>query len=180
MKNTMTDHSFFIIIIFLSVTLSVAGQKSINASSKKLVERNREPIEINIDTFLGLWLQNTADPREPRLKELKMDSAYTYFTRNRNYYKINNEQLRKLGYKGLIGDSITKSFYYGVIPLVDREREKRCSTALIDFDYKYKYKEEVEAIEVSCHYKVTCELVIPVVKKKYVALYDLKSKSFLK
>lgn len=179
----MTVRIFFTILISLLATVAATAQKSVE-SSKRLNQKDSEPLEINMDTFLSLWLKNTADPRAPRLKELKMDSTYTYFTktktRNRNCYKIKNTQLRKLDYKSLIGDSVSKSFYYDVIPLADRAKEKRCSTALIDFDYKYKYMEEHDAIEVSCRYKVMCELVIPVVKKNYVALYDLKSKRFLK
>lgn len=169
----MANKYIFTILIFLWVT----GQKLINSDNKKVDKRNSEPKEINVDTFLDLWLQNTSDPREPRLKEFKVDSTYTYFTRKRSSYKIKNMLLNKIDYKALEGDLIRNLFYTNVIPPVDREKQKHCSTASINFDYQNKFLEHDQAIEITCLYKVKCEFVIPIVKKSYVALYDLKTKA---
>jgi hypothetical protein len=143
--------------------------------------------EVKLDTFVTVWLENTYPFKvDMNLNELYCDTLFTYFGKqtfkSQDLFKIKNSELRRIDYKSLNGDSIRTNFYNEIIPTKDREKGdgKNCTTTSIKIDYEYKLIESDNLIEVRCHYKVTCEFMIRLVKADYFAKYDLRNRSFIK
>jgi hypothetical protein len=141
--------------------------------------------EIDIDTFLIIWLENTQYSKvDFNLNELYHDSIFTYFGKQtfkyQNLYKIRNETLCRVDHKSIVGDFIKERFYYDIIPIEDRNKQNNCSSASISIDYKYRFIEPENSIEIECHYKVLCELFIRIIHKDYKAKYDIGNKTIRK
>jgi hypothetical protein len=143
--------------------------------------------EVQLDTFVSVWLENTHPFKvDMNLNELYRDTSFTYFGKqtfkNQELIKIKSDELKRLDYKSLNGDSIRKKFYNEVIPTEDKNKseKKNCTTTTINIDFKYKFIESENVIEVRCHYKVTCEFMIRLVKADYFAKYDLRNRTFIK
>jgi hypothetical protein len=138
--------------------------------------------EIDIDTFLIIWLENTQHSKvDFNLNELYQDSIFTYFGKqtfnHQNLYKIRKENLNSVDYKSIDGDLINERFYNDIIPAEDRNKQNQCSSASISIDYKYHYIESANTIEIECHYKVLCEFFIRIINKDYKAKYDIGKKT---
>jgi hypothetical protein len=191
MKVTLSRQS----ITRLTLTIAVCVQLIACGGSKKYIDlgqvRNGSHLdkakEIELDTFLTVWLENTHPFKvDMNLNELYKDSSFTYFGKQTFKYqellKIENEILKKVDYKSLNGDSIKTMFYEEIIPQEDRNKSnsKKCSWLSIKIDFNYKFIESENIIEISCRYKVVCESMVTLVKKDYHAKYDIGNRTLTK
>jgi hypothetical protein len=176
------------IIIIVGLLGACSGQKKYldfgQVKNGNYLDRAKE---VKLDTFVTVWLENTYPFKvDMNLNELYSDTLFTYFGKqtfkNQDLIKIKNSELRKIDYKSLNGDSIRTRFYYEIIPTEDRKKSdgKNCTSTSIKIDYEYKLIESENIIEVRCHYKVTCEFMIRLVKADYFAKYDLRNRTFIK
>lgn len=143
--------------------------------------------EITTDAFLTAWLENTVPLKaNTNLNELYSDSLFTYFGKQtfkyQKFFKVKNENLRKVNHHSINGDSIRSKFYDEIIPSEDKDkaRSKQCISTTINIDFKYKFIESENIIEITCRYKVVCEFVAGLVKKEYFARYDITNRAFIK
>lgn len=141
--------------------------------------------EIDVDTFLIIWLENRQYVKfDINLNELYQDSIFTYFGKQtfkyQNLYKVRNESLRGVDYKSIVGDYIRERFYYDIIPIGDRNKQNNCTSASISIEYKYRFNKAENSIEIECHYKVLCEFFIRIINKDYKAKYDIENKTMRK
>lgn len=143
--------------------------------------------EIALDVFVAAWLENTQPFKlDMNLSELYRDSLFTYFGKrpltSENFFKVKNDNLRKVDYNLLNGDSIRLAFFNEIIPPEDKKRGKgeNCSSTYTKIEFRYELIEAENAIEVKCHYKVTCEFITRLIKADYHAKYDLRKKVFIK
>jgi len=144
-----------------------------------------EASEITVDTFISLWIENETPYKfDFNLNKLYKDSIFTYFGKQtfkyQSFYKVRNENLYDIDYQSIIGDSIRKKFYYEIIPIEDKNKQNKCSSAFIDFDYTYKYIKNENSIEVKCRYKVLCEFLFNIIKKDYSAKYNIENKTIFR
>jgi hypothetical protein len=143
--------------------------------------------EIKLDTFVTVWLENTPFKVDMNLNELYSDTLFTYFGKqtfkSQDLIKIKSNELRKIDYKLLNGDSIRTSFY-NEINFNRGERKKgdgkNCTSTSIKIDYEYKLIESENIIEVRSHYKLTCEFMIGLIKADYFAKHGLRNRTFIK
>jgi hypothetical protein len=183
-------HSAKYLIIFFIAGLLVAcsGQKKyFDFGQVRNGNYLDEAKEVPLDTFLTVWLENTYPVKvDINLNELYRDTVFTYFgkqtLKNQTLFKIKNKELVKVDYKSLSGDSIRSKFYNEIIPTLDKEKGKgkNCKSTYTKIDFKYKFIASENAIEVKCHYKVTCEFIARLIKSDYLAKYDLINKTFIK
>lgn len=178
--------------IFLCVITGLISLSSCS-SSKEFIKFDEVTLgnhlgkarEIDIDSFLIIWLDNTQYSKiDFNLHKLFQDSLYTYFGKqtfkNQDLFKIRNERLIRLDYHSINGDFIKERFYNDIIPIEDRNKQNNCTSASISIDYVYRYIESENSIEIYCHYKVLCEFFIRIIKKDYKAKYNIENKTLTK
>jgi hypothetical protein len=185
-QNGVSHLTAIIIIIGLSGACS-SQKKYLDFGQVRTGNHLDKAREVKLDTFVTIWLENTRPFKvDMNLNELYKDTIFTYFGkqtfRDQELIKIKRDELQRLDYKAIHGDSIRSKFYHEIIPAKDKNKAERkgCSTTMINIDYKYKLIEKENVIEVRCHYKVTCEFMIRIIKADYYAKYDLRTRSFIK
>jgi len=142
--------------------------------------------EINLDTFMIYWIEKTVELPNTgsTFSEIYKDSTFTYFYKRplklQKLYKIENRALELVDYKSINGDSIREKFYDQIIPAEDKLKEtfNKCTTFSVSTDFKYKFHKTENAIEISCRYKINCELLAQLMNKNYAAKYDISKDVF--
>ena len=168
-----------IVCIMLMISFLNYGQTNNSLDSVTLKSKIIKAKQIDLDQLLSFWILNTkTDVKMPRLREFYVDSSFTYFIRSGKSYKIPRAEIHKINYENVNGDSLRKYFFYNIIPLSDRNKSESCDTSITTPTFKCKYITS-ELIEISCHYKIICNLT-PVLNKIYLSNYNLKNKTFEK
>ena len=176
----VTKYAFLICFVIYWIGCA-SGKSKIVYSQVESGNQLEQVPEIQLDTFLTIWMHKTEDEKGVSVRQLYKDSTYTYFwARGEKYFKVGDNNLSKLDYQSINGDLILNAFYNEVIPAEHKGKERQCSTALVDFDWAFGFIESENSIIIKCHYKVKCEFLIGVINKDYVAKYDLGSKEIMK
>lgn len=147
-------------------------------------------IEVSLETFVPIWLANTRPSKgaTANLNQLHQDTSFTYFgkqtSKSQDFIKVKTADLDKFDYKSLNGDSLRMNFYDEIISIEDKRKTdgNSCSTKTIDIDFIYRFIAVENVIEVKCHYKVNCGIMIGprLVNSNYIARYNVTNRTFVK